>query len=252
MFPCHGRIIRSLSSDDEDDTESSSDSDLSTDLPSRAATIMQNSNDPPIRSGSRFCFTLTRAQSLRSSTDPSTDGNHDYDELMAGNTVRINDLPSENFERRPSRRNGFQDPFEGSVRFSRTLSVGRLRDRVLRRSSILDGSHEISDILGRRALNRAMRGAIEGNTPDDYHQSTILERRRRLRSQVCYITNICLWTFVFTWQMYTKFCLSSVGSCIPYWAYYFVRVCVSIKIAFPLLLFSIVISDSYRYGLFKD
>ncbi|KAJ0964449.1 hypothetical protein J5N97_029571 [Dioscorea zingiberensis] len=39
----------------------------------------------------------------------------------------------------PSRRSGPQEPLEGSVRFSRTLSVGRLRDRVLRRTSISEG-----------------------------------------------------------------------------------------------------------------
>ncbi|KAK9120337.1 hypothetical protein Syun_017954 [Stephania yunnanensis] len=38
-----------------------------------------------------------------------------------------------------SRRNGVREPVERSVRFSRTLSVGRLRDRVLRRSSFSDG-----------------------------------------------------------------------------------------------------------------
>ncbi|KAK9144094.1 hypothetical protein Sjap_003997 [Stephania japonica] len=38
-----------------------------------------------------------------------------------------------------SRRNGAREPVERSVRFSRTLSVGRLRDRVLRRSSFSDG-----------------------------------------------------------------------------------------------------------------
>ncbi|KAM0945709.1 putative transcription factor C2H2 family [Dioscorea sansibarensis] len=40
---------------------------------------------------------------------------------------------------RSSRRSGPQEPFEGSVRFSRTLSVGRLRDRVLRRTSNSEG-----------------------------------------------------------------------------------------------------------------
>ncbi|RZR77672.1 hypothetical protein BHM03_00002795 [Ensete ventricosum] len=37
------------------------------------------------------------------------------------------------------RRLGPQEPLEGSVRFSRTLSVGRLRDRVLRRTPVSDG-----------------------------------------------------------------------------------------------------------------
>lgn len=36
----------------------------------------------------------------------------------------------------PERRAGAREPVERNVRFSRTLSVGRLRDRVLRRSSL--------------------------------------------------------------------------------------------------------------------
>lgn len=38
----------------------------------------------------------------------------------------------------PERRAGAREPVERNVRFSRTLSVGRLRDRVLRRSSLPD------------------------------------------------------------------------------------------------------------------
>ncbi|XP_010942981.1 uncharacterized protein [Elaeis guineensis] len=53
---------------------------------------------------------------------------------------RRNRLDSENTELRySSRRLGPQEPLEGSVRFSRTLSVGRLRDRVLRRTSLSEG-----------------------------------------------------------------------------------------------------------------
>ncbi|CAA6659233.1 unnamed protein product [Spirodela intermedia] len=137
-----------------------------------------------------------------------------------------NNVQAENLERRPSRRHGFQDPLEGSVRFSRTLSVGRLRDRVLRRSSFSDGLFGAEDGLvgshgagtGRRALHRAMRGALSdrnatmitsssGGLPGAIdnnhgydsgnqqmrealvgdtleHRSTFLERRRRIRSQV--------------------------------------------------------------------
>ncbi|KAL2902165.1 hypothetical protein RDABS01_027247 [Bienertia sinuspersici] len=40
--------------------------------------------------------------------------------------------------RNGDRRNGAREPAERNVRFSRTLSVGRLRDRVLRRSSFSD------------------------------------------------------------------------------------------------------------------
>lgn len=146
---------------------------------------------------------------------------------------------AENLERRPSRRHGFPDPLEGSVRFSRTLSVGRLRDRVLRRSSFSDGlfggaedglvgSH--GDSAGRRALHRAMRGALSdrnasvippssgglpGAMDNDHayesgipqvrearvgdaleHRSTFLERRRRIRSQVCQIHETSAFFFI--------------------------------------------------------
>ncbi|XP_077234789.1 uncharacterized protein LOC143876982 isoform X2 [Tasmannia lanceolata] len=47
---------------------------------------------------------------------------------------------TENIKIRPSvRRIGAQETVEGSVQFSRTLSVGRLRDRVLCRNSLSDG-----------------------------------------------------------------------------------------------------------------
>ncbi|KAJ1431184.1 Glycoside hydrolase, family 14 [Sesbania bispinosa] len=46
---------------------------------------------------------------------------------------------TENVEtRHTDRRNGAREPVERNVRFSRTLSVGRLRDTVLRRSSLSD------------------------------------------------------------------------------------------------------------------
>ncbi|QCD90940.1 E3 ubiquitin-protein ligase MBR1 isoform X1 [Vigna unguiculata] len=46
---------------------------------------------------------------------------------------------TENIEtRHTDRRNGAREPVERNVRFSRTLSVGRLRDRVLRRSTLSD------------------------------------------------------------------------------------------------------------------
>ncbi|XP_065874397.1 E3 ubiquitin-protein ligase MBR1 isoform X2 [Euphorbia lathyris] len=48
---------------------------------------------------------------------------------------------SDSFEARvPDRRNGAQETVERNVCFSRTLSVGRLRDRVLRRSSVSDAT----------------------------------------------------------------------------------------------------------------
>ncbi|PIA30552.1 hypothetical protein AQUCO_05500087v1 [Aquilegia coerulea] len=56
------------------------------------------------------------------------------------NHLSSNDTEIELFEsRRANRRVGAREPIERSVWFSRTLSVGRFRDRVLRRSSFTDG-----------------------------------------------------------------------------------------------------------------
>ncbi|CAD5164326.1 uncharacterized protein LOC135644543 [Musa acuminata AAA Group] len=70
--------------------------------------------------------------------------------------------------RHSHRRLGPQEPLEGSVRFSRTLSVGRLRDRVLRRTPFSDGLFypafledrsvwSSAQASGRRALGGARR-----------------------------------------------------------------------------------------------
>ncbi|KAJ8754317.1 hypothetical protein K2173_002768 [Erythroxylum novogranatense] len=77
--------------------------------------------------------------------------------------------------RASDRRPGAREPAERNVRFSRTLSVGRLRDRVLRRSSLSDISfcplqqeRELTDASrdnGRQALGGEMRiSESEGNT----------------------------------------------------------------------------------------
>ncbi|KAF5201155.1 Zinc finger, RING-type, partial [Thalictrum thalictroides] len=56
------------------------------------------------------------------------------------NQISSNDTEIELFEsRRANRRVGAREPIDRSVWFTRTLSVGRLRDRVLRRSSFTDG-----------------------------------------------------------------------------------------------------------------
>ncbi|KAJ6853221.1 putative E3 ubiquitin-protein ligase RLIM [Iris pallida] len=54
--------------------------------------------------------------------------------------------------RRSNRRLGPQEALEGSVRFSRTLSVGRLRDRVLRRTSSNSAGLYDSSILDDTAI----------------------------------------------------------------------------------------------------
>ncbi|MQL87653.1 hypothetical protein Taro_020207 [Colocasia esculenta] len=85
-----------------------------------------------------------------------------------------NNVRAENFDRRPSRRHGLQDPLEGSIRFSRTLSVGRLRDRVLRRPSFSEGlfdplslENRMTEYHGdgtdRSALRQAIRSASSGS-----------------------------------------------------------------------------------------
>lgn len=124
-------------------------------------------------------------------------------------------------------------PMERNVRFSRTLSVGRLRDRVLRRSSFPDftfspleqdrevrdasqqgGTQALSGGTGASASNdnalmsssssvRASTGmpssfySIQDSEVETFraretryhdllvHRSNFLERRRRIRSQVC-------------------------------------------------------------------
>lgn len=129
------------------------------------------------------------------------------------------------------RRNGAREPVERNVRFSRTLSVGRLRDRVLRRSYFpdlsfcpLEQEREVRD-----AIHGVEAGIVEpeentyvlptpsGPAPpnlsssstgiQDYgvessrgregryrdlleHRSNFLERRRRIRSQVCVVSQV--------------------------------------------------------------
>lgn len=133
------------------------------------------------------------------------------------------------------RRIGAREPVERNVRFSRTLSVGRLRDRVLRRSSLSDNTfcplqqeREVRDAgqsSGRYAfggdtrMSRPESNGVTSTTTSGYppssmssslfsiqdsevelsrsrearyhdlleHRSNFLERRRRIRSQVCFL-----------------------------------------------------------------
>lgn len=126
-------------------------------------------------------------------------------------------------DRLVDRRIGAREPVERNVHFSRTLSVGRLRDRVLRRSSVSDcpiqhesevgNASEPSDMLslgGETRVSAALppspppaassafssifnfsnpemetSRSREGRYHDLLeHRSTFLERRRRIRSQV--------------------------------------------------------------------
>ena len=141
---------------------------------------------------------------------------------------------TENVDNRyTDRRNGAREPAEQNVHFSRTLSVGRLRDRVLRRSTLSDLTFcpLQHDREVRYASHNRGRHAEEGDSrvsPSDHnavnslstsgyppssmsnsvfnicdyevqtsrsregryqdlleHRSNFLERRRRIRSQVC-------------------------------------------------------------------
>ncbi|KAG8068956.1 hypothetical protein GUJ93_ZPchr0005g14985 [Zizania palustris] len=140
-------------------------------------------------------------------------------QARAAHQARRNLLESGNANLRYSdRRMGPQEPFEGSVRFSRTLSVGRLRDRVLRRTPFSDGlftpsllydrtiwpsgnvsARQNSAIMQRTNSERSSELQLDSSTnmynSDSStlretsnrdlleHRSAILERRR-IRSQV--------------------------------------------------------------------
>ncbi|CAD6272245.1 unnamed protein product [Miscanthus lutarioriparius] len=140
-------------------------------------------------------------------------------QARAARQARRNLLESEDASLRSSyRRMGSQEPFEGSVRFSRTLSVGRLRDRVLRRPPFSDGlftpsllydravwpsgnasARQDSAVMQRTNSDRSSEPRSDPSTNDLYNlsserqasnsdllerRSAFLERRRRIRSQV--------------------------------------------------------------------
>lgn len=71
------------------------------------------------------------------------ENNHDNDRTNAHIEASLEERSHQNLQETDSmdimnhfRRHGPQLPLEGSMRFSRTRSVGRLRDRVLRRSTL--------------------------------------------------------------------------------------------------------------------
>ncbi|XP_010676682.2 uncharacterized protein LOC104892442 isoform X1 [Beta vulgaris subsp. vulgaris] len=111
------------------------------------------------------------------------------------------------------RRNGAREPADRNVRFSRTLSVGRLRDRVLRRSSFSDltlsplrqdrsaasDGNSVNSLMPSPYPLPSMPNSYYANQNNDIdtshlregrhhelleHRSNFLERRRRIRSQV--------------------------------------------------------------------
>ncbi|XP_048432793.1 uncharacterized protein LOC103931131 isoform X3 [Pyrus x bretschneideri] len=113
-------------------------------------------------------------------------------------STRIHNEIGSNRTRPSDRRSGAREPVERNVRFSRTLSVGRLRDRVLRRSSLSDLTFSS---LQQEVRDTNQRDDTRSLEPEDYgvetsrprearyhdlleHRSNFLERRRRIRSQV--------------------------------------------------------------------
>jgi hypothetical protein len=146
-------------------------------------------------------------------------------QARAARQARRNLLESEDASLRSSyRRMGSQEPFEGSVRFSRTLSVGRLRDRVLRRPPFSDGlftpallydravwpsgnasARQDSAVMQRTNSDRSSEPRSDPSTNDLYNlsserqasnsdllerRSAFLERRRRIRSQVVWSSTL--------------------------------------------------------------
>ncbi|XP_062181646.1 uncharacterized protein LOC133885895 [Phragmites australis] len=133
-------------------------------------------------------------------------------QARAARQARRHLLESEDANLRNSyRRMGSQEPFEDSVRFSRTLSVGRLRDRVLRRTPFSDGlftpslldrtvwpsgnasARQDSAMMPRTNSDRSSELRSDPSTNSLYNssnrdllerRSAFLERRRRIRSQV--------------------------------------------------------------------
>ncbi|KMZ72022.1 hypothetical protein ZOSMA_170G00430 [Zostera marina] len=133
-------------------------------------------------------YGLDRASSLRSSNLLSHDFlNRDYAGIDARSRRR----------RRPLQESSSSP---GTAQFSRTRSVGRLRERVLRsRTSLLDGRlgsllpsddtyvdrylNDVGDVSSEvGSMNLELRQTSTQHTLD--HRSTFLHRRRRIRSQI--------------------------------------------------------------------
>jgi hypothetical protein len=141
-------------------------------------------------------------------------------QARAARQARRNLVEPEDVNLRSSYRRGSQEPFEGTVRFSRTLSVGRLRDRVLRRTPFSDGLFTPSLLYDRAVWpsgNASARqdSAMTQRTNSDRsselrsdsnsetlreasnrdlleRRSAFLERRRGIRSQVIWSSTIKL------------------------------------------------------------
>ncbi|XP_072963990.1 uncharacterized protein [Typha angustifolia] len=93
------------------------------------------------------------------------------------------------------RRHGTQEPLDGNVRFSRTLSVGRFRDRVLRRTpfseglftpALLDVSsvHSTQQASARRILSGTRRPTSSSTTITESHSDSLGSRLYRSASSM--------------------------------------------------------------------
>lgn len=178
------------------------------------------SSNIPLSDRDREVMTSSPDQTTPIETNSTVDVSVRAGEIVARLGQRNLGEPERNAYR--NRRVGHQETLEGSVRFSRTLSVGRLRDRVLRRTPFSDGlfSPALLDETApstRSTLNGIRRAGslsnrigetnseLSGNLPfesgdialpenlqqtDTNNQdllerrSAFLERRRRIRSQV--------------------------------------------------------------------
>lgn len=224
------------------ETQQSSDS-LPTSLINRTTTQCHEDMSASLQ----FCSRASDFVDNMRNSQPTSSGNAARD----GGSIRMGvdeNLHSsrmlcnlESIETRLSdRRIGMREPVERNVRFSRTLSVGRLRDRVLRRSSLSDFTfcplqqdrevRDASQASRRQAFGGEMRvsesdsNAVTSPTASgdpssgmssslssiqDHevetsrtrearyhdlleHRSNFLERRRRIRSQVCEVAALSI------------------------------------------------------------
>jgi hypothetical protein len=154
-------------------------------------------------------------------------------QARAAHQARRNLVEPEDANLTSSYRRGSQEPFEGSVQFSRTLSVGRLRDRVLRRTPFSDGlltpsllydravwpsgnasARQDSAMMQRTNSDRSSELRSDSNTEtlreasnQDLleRRSAFLERRRRIRSQVIWSSTIFQLTCYLSYHVYITF-----------------------------------------------
>lgn len=194
--------------------------------------------DASISLGSNAPASGSYHNSQNNSTSSMQDVTRDGDGAREGSSLNLFSprilAGTENAETRHyDRRNGAREPVDRNVRFSRTLSVGRLRDRVLRRSTVSDftfcplqqdrdvrdGSQDNGRQAGERDSRVLPSDSNTSSSPStsgipsslfgiqDYevessrsrearyhdlleHRTNFLERRRRIRSQVCVFSHI--------------------------------------------------------------